>query len=654
MQGFKPKPARAFTTTASERDREQATRDQARAAQARVETVEKYSGLRIKNRVVAGMVVEDRFNDLRFYRLKDLRHTISGRWATAGVLVEKSVKQSSNGGSYSVWKLSDLGRDDVCVSVFLFGQAHIDNWKEPEGTIWSIVDAQLNESKGERDKGRPSATVDGKDPRALWKLGASADFGRCKGARKDGNNCTMHVNRSLTEYCAYHAASALKAFRQSDRMNVGVRRAPKFTVNGRTVLGTKGEFISVYFRMGNWIDGVFCSTLTGNGSAPNMPPGAHAGGYRPHTAGATNRGTNQHQQPTRTYGEEERRVIAARHGSGAMGSRGAAMLGGVKREGATAKANQAARFASTFAKQTTKQQTVHDADADITLFDEEDGDLAAFEDKIKDLAAIERARAVANSLRTAPDPNDWRRKPLADVRVSVNANKQAAANPRAPNVGPGAAKRDATEAGMPREGAEGVKKPVRKPVPKSAPGSFGDVFGAVLDTQDDTKGSRYADDAAALEHKRLMSTMESLEKQDQLYTQLTTTRSMKVTASRCTHPGCGVVYEGRKPTRCFEERHQAKPFQAEKRWFKCASGNCHGRCTTLSKPFPPHKCHKCGCDDWDRTGIPASAGAAGKGFEEEFANSTGMLARGVEHGFSLGGGGAVYAGGAAHQESAIE
>ena len=245
MQGFNPKPARAFTTTASERDREQATRDQARAAQARVETVEKYSGLRIKNRVVAGLVVEERFNDLRCYRLKDLRHTISGRCATAGVLVEKSVKQSSNGGSYSVWKLSDLGRDDVCVSVFLFGQAHIDNWKEPEGTIWSIVDAQLNESKGERDKGRPSATVDGKDPRALWKLGASADFGRCKGARKDGNNCTMHVNRSLTEYCAYHAASALKAFRQSDRMNVGVRRAPKFTVNGRTVLGTKGEFIFI-------------------------------------------------------------------------------------------------------------------------------------------------------------------------------------------------------------------------------------------------------------------------------------------------------------------------------------------------------------------------------------------------------------------------
>ena len=229
MQG-RPKPARAFTTTASEREREQAQRDQLRAQQARVETVEKYSGLRIKNRVVAGMVVEDRFADLRFYRLKDLRPAVTGRWATAGVLVEKSLKSSSNGGSYSVWKLSDLGRDDACISVFLFGQAHTDNWREPEGTIWSVVDAQLNESRGDRDGGRPSATVDGKDPRALWKLGTSADFGRCRGVRRDGNNCTMHVNRSLSEYCSYHASAALRAFTRSDRMNVGVRRAPKFTV----------------------------------------------------------------------------------------------------------------------------------------------------------------------------------------------------------------------------------------------------------------------------------------------------------------------------------------------------------------------------------------------------------------------------------------
>ena len=35
------------------------------------------------------------------------------------------------------------------------------------------------------------------------------------------------------------------------------------------------------------------------------------------------------------------------------------------------------------------------------------------------------------------------------------------------------------------------------------PGSFGDVFGAVLNGQDDTKRSRYADDAEAMENERL-------------------------------------------------------------------------------------------------------------------------------------------------------
>ena len=97
MQG-RPKPARAFTTTASEREREQAQRDQLRAQQARVETVEKFSGLRIRNRLVASMVVEDKFSDLRFFRLGDLRHDIDTRWATVGVLLEKQTRAGANGG----------------------------------------------------------------------------------------------------------------------------------------------------------------------------------------------------------------------------------------------------------------------------------------------------------------------------------------------------------------------------------------------------------------------------------------------------------------------------------------------------------------------------------------------------------------------------
>ena len=134
---------RAFATVDSERARESKARDELRKQQARVETVEKFSGLRIRNRVVASMVLEDKFADLRFARIPDLRHDFPGRWATAGVLVDKSVKQSSSGTSYSVWKLSDLTPNDNCVTVFLFGQAHLDHHREPEGTIWTVVTASF-------------------------------------------------------------------------------------------------------------------------------------------------------------------------------------------------------------------------------------------------------------------------------------------------------------------------------------------------------------------------------------------------------------------------------------------------------------------------------------------------------------------------------
>ena len=126
---------RAFATVDSERARASKARDELRKQQARVETVEKFSGLRIRNRVVASMVLEDKFADLRFAASRPPPR-LPGRWATAGVLVDKSVKQSSSGTSYSVWKLSDLTPNDNCVTVFLFGQA-LDHHREP-GAIWTV------------------------------------------------------------------------------------------------------------------------------------------------------------------------------------------------------------------------------------------------------------------------------------------------------------------------------------------------------------------------------------------------------------------------------------------------------------------------------------------------------------------------------------
>ena len=248
---------RAFSTTSSEAARETKQRELLRQQQARVETTEKYSGLRIKNRLVASLVLEDKFSDLRFTRISDLRHDINGRWATAGVLVDKCVKQAASGQSYSVWKLGDLSPADNTVTVFLFGQAHADWYREPEGTIWAVIDGKLREDGGTAagDGGggggkfksdRPTLACD--HPSNVLKLGTSPDFARCKGTRRDGKNCTMHVNVNVSEYCAFHASAALKSL-TTERMALGPGRAPKFVQNGRTVMGSKGI-----------------------GSRPNVPP----------------------------------------------------------------------------------------------------------------------------------------------------------------------------------------------------------------------------------------------------------------------------------------------------------------------------------------------------------------------------------------------
>lgn len=44
----------------------------------------------------------------------------------------------------------------------------------------------------------------------LLKVGLAADFGFCKGTRKDGERCTMPVNVRECEWCEFHAAEALK------------------------------------------------------------------------------------------------------------------------------------------------------------------------------------------------------------------------------------------------------------------------------------------------------------------------------------------------------------------------------------------------------------------------------------------------------------
>lgn len=68
--------------------------------------------------------------------------TLSGCWATVGVLTEKGNKRtSSTGKSYSICKFGCLDEDTV--SVFLFGDAYERNCKEQAGMVFGLFNCTV-------------------------------------------------------------------------------------------------------------------------------------------------------------------------------------------------------------------------------------------------------------------------------------------------------------------------------------------------------------------------------------------------------------------------------------------------------------------------------------------------------------------------------
>lgn len=68
--------------------------------------------------------------------------TLSGCWATVGVLTEKGIpKTSSTGKTYCIWKLGCL--DEKTVSIFLFNEAYQNNCKEPAGTVFALFNCAV-------------------------------------------------------------------------------------------------------------------------------------------------------------------------------------------------------------------------------------------------------------------------------------------------------------------------------------------------------------------------------------------------------------------------------------------------------------------------------------------------------------------------------
>ena len=722
-----------FSTAAGERAKEGKARDELRRQQQRVEHVEKFSGLRVKNRLVASAVLEDKFCDLRFTRIPDLRHDLHGRWATAGVLVEKTVKQGSTGSSYSVWRLSDMSPTDYTVSVFLFGQAHLDFSKEDPGSVWCVVDGELREDTGQKSHQASRPTVAVNEPRMLCKLGVSPVFGRCKGLRKDGNDCTMHVNLGVSEYCAYHASAALKSL-ATERMALGPGRAPKFVRNGKTVMGAKGmggrmnqppppgSDAARELQRARSASGVVAfsrpaaaytdrsddqikraalkqthNSMTGRGAA--LVSGGAVGGKRANpglshkprdednrtgrAAGLAMAGRDNGSvgkvspQVSGRFGDDRKlpggmmsktellsskkaRVdnggttkLDSGFGGGFGGGRDEPVPGVKSNASSSRKPVGGANRVGAFPTKLSPRK--HQPAQFVMEIVEDD----TFDCDLDLLDTLTRAKTVAKAL--APhDPNTRydNRPATKTLTVDFRGAATRVAPPPLPGLAPGASKRvgtTGTVAGMENElgtthsgtgirsnstGAQHISTHVPKPAP---PGSFGDVFGSIAAATMDAD-SQYTKSAEDLTHDAMLKTLGNLEKADALHTQVSNTFFLTVKCSRCE---CGVLFEGRQREKCQASAHRAYAHETKKRFFKCGAGNCYFRTTTLGKPFPSMACPKCRCEDWDKCCVSANAERqkGGAGYDEEVGNAGGMLARGVEHDFSLRAGGGFGGGG---------
>ncbi|KAH9655183.1 zf-primase domain-containing protein [Citrus sinensis] len=168
--------------------------------------VENFSGLRIRNPVVAPSELSERFSEIRFVRNLLLGDTLSGCWATVAVLTEKGhPKTSSIGQNYCIWKLGCL--EENTISVFLFGDAYQKNWKEHAGTVFALFNCSVR-----KDAKGPGFSLSVSSASQIIKMGTSVDYGVCKGKRKDGMACNTVINKRKGIYCGYHRLKASDRF----------------------------------------------------------------------------------------------------------------------------------------------------------------------------------------------------------------------------------------------------------------------------------------------------------------------------------------------------------------------------------------------------------------------------------------------------------
>ncbi|KAJ3098940.1 minichromosome maintenance- protein [Phlyctochytrium planicorne] len=176
------------------------------------ENTERYSGLRLKNRLISRRSLDRSMRTRTFKPLSDLQKISSYEdynldWVTIGVIASVSSvrKSAKNGSEFCIMKLSDLQQG--VINVILFDESFERHGKEKPGSVVAILNAKLlhpTEKNASLGLG-----VDVADK--LIKIGDSADHTHCRWRRGENDACWTIIDKRTGEYCDFHSLKVLKS-----------------------------------------------------------------------------------------------------------------------------------------------------------------------------------------------------------------------------------------------------------------------------------------------------------------------------------------------------------------------------------------------------------------------------------------------------------
>eukprot|EP00743_Colponemidia_sp_Colp-15_P008692 GILK01009462.1.p1 GENE.GILK01009462.1~~GILK01009462.1.p1 ORF type:complete len:681 (-),score=169.31 GILK01009462.1:61-2058(-) len=170
---------------------------------------EKYSGLRVRDRVVSKQVMDERMAGRKVIRLNDLdvemkmlfggNTEIATDFVLLGVVGSRSDPRiAANGGKYQLWKLTDLCNGSA--GLFLFRDAYEQWWKQDKGCLVAVLNPKPLPAK-EDGEGWSFSVESGSQ---IMKIGQAKDLAYCSAEQKNGLPCSNAVDVRRTRFCKFH------------------------------------------------------------------------------------------------------------------------------------------------------------------------------------------------------------------------------------------------------------------------------------------------------------------------------------------------------------------------------------------------------------------------------------------------------------------